>query len=365
MKKGLLVFMCLLMLMAFYSSVAAVSSSKAAPSDDAYHYKYFRDGKHDANYIEWWYFNFFAEDLQAVFHYSIINPDDYLSRGMTGVGVVAYTPEGIVEETDWFSPDLFFASCDKADVKIPDADPFPNFIEVNDNGTYHIVGHIGEGYRFSWDLTYEPQMDPWFARERENVGLFPWEVMSWLVYMPGALVRGSIVIDGRTYLINSVPGYHDHNWGEWFPTNALWTWAQYFEPELKLAFEMGDFRSKPVGVLRICFDGGGTVFEKEEYSVLHTRWNYDLENQKWFPANTWVYAENETTRLLIRLKTLDSKAVLTPLKMPSFLPEVIIYEQTAGFLGQLWKKNEAGQWKPLVSFNGKGFKEYTALKWAR
>jgi hypothetical protein len=361
MKKTVCVFECLLMLMG--SSAVAVSSANVLLSDDAYHYRYFRDGEHDANYIEWWYFNLVAKEIQVVFHYSIMNPDDYLHRGMAGVGVIAYTPDGIVEETDWFSPDLFFASYEKADVIIPCADPLSSFIEVNDDGTYHIVGHIGEDCRVSWDLTYEPHLDPWFARKREKVGLFPWEMMSWLVYMPGALVCGSIVIDGRTYSVNNVPGYHDHNWGEWIPTNALWNWAQYFEPELKLAFGMGDFRFKTVGVVSISFDGGRTVFEEDEYFLLHTRWTYDWENQKWFPESTWLCAENETMRLIVRLQTLDAKAVLAPLKTPSFLPEVLIYEQTAGFLGRLWKKNEAGQWQSLVSFGGKGFKEYTALKW--
>ena len=42
-------------------------------SDDAYHYRYFEDGQHDGNYIEWWYFNFFdaVQDIQIIFTYSI------------------------------------------------------------------------------------------------------------------------------------------------------------------------------------------------------------------------------------------------------------------------------------------------------
>jgi len=39
--------------------------------------------------------------------------------------------------------------------------------------------------RVLWDLTYEPLIDPWFARDREKVGLFEGEEMSSLVYMPG------------------------------------------------------------------------------------------------------------------------------------------------------------------------------------
>jgi hypothetical protein len=345
------------------SSVGAISSQRNVPSDDAYHYRDFHDGRHDANYIEWWYFNLFAEDIQVVFHYSIINPDNYLDRGMAGVGVIAFSPEGVVEATDWFSPDLISASYEKADVRIPDLAPFPNSIEVSGDGVYRIVGHIRKGSWISWDLTYEPLIDPWFARDSEKVGLFDWEEMSWLVYMPGARVTGSIVINGRTYCINRVKGYHDHNWGEWITTNAMWNWAQYFDPEKGLALEIGDFMGKPVGVVSLEFDNVRMVFERDQYHLLHTRWTLDPENQKWFPAISWLVAENETWRLIARLETLDTEPVLAPLKMPSFLPEVIVYEQTARYTGGLWEKTEEGEWALLMPFHGKGFKEYTGLKW--
>ncbi len=66
------------------------------------------------------------------------------------------------------------------------------------------------------------QSPAFFGGRREQVGLFPWEQMSWLVYMPAALVSGEVVIDGRTYLINDVRGYHDHNWGEFILTTFTW-----------------------------------------------------------------------------------------------------------------------------------------------
>ncbi|MHC4455498.1 MAG: hypothetical protein ACYS0I_00160 [Planctomycetota bacterium] len=361
MRKKLVVFVCVILSLQVSPSVVAICPPEVYLSDDAYHYDDFRDGKNDASYIEWWYFNLLdaKNDIQIIFHYSILNPDNYLDRGLASVGATVYTPQHIFSEVDSFATNMFYASDEEAHVEIGEDDT--NFIEVIDHDTYHITGAIGDG-RLFWNLIYEQQIDPWFARDREHVGLFPWEKMSWLVYMPGAYVTGYVVIDDETYYVNQAPGYHDHNWGEWIPIDVLWNWAQYFETGL--AFEIGDFRYKPVGVVSVEFDGKRTVFEKNEYYLTHTRWGYDSENHKWFPSMTWLYAENEKKRLIVRMHTISTEALMSPLEMPQLLPEVILYEQTAYYVGQLWGKNHKGDWELLVKFRGKGFKEYSALKWA-
>jgi hypothetical protein len=106
--------------------------------------------------------------------------------------------------------------------------------------------------RISWDLTCVRLSPGWFGGQREQVGLFPWEQMSWLVYMPA----------------------------EWILTTVTWNWAQNFEPGLILA--LGDFRNKEVGELSVDFQGCRTVFEKSEYRLLHTRWNYDATTTSGF-----------------------------------------------------------------------------------
>jgi hypothetical protein len=274
---------------------------------------------------------------------------------MAIVGVVAYTPQGIVNETDFFSTDMFFASYDQADVQIE-----VNAIEVIDSDTYHIVGSI-DNSQVSWDLTYVRQADSWFGGDREMVGLFPWEQMSWLIYMPGAYVSGEIEVNGEIYYVDSAPGYHDHNWGEWIPSTTLWNWAQYFEPGLTL--EMGDFMNKPAGTLGIEFQGKRIIFSKKEYRLIHTKWTFDSENRKHFPVKTWLYAENETTQLLLRMETYETEALQG--EMPFPLPDIIIYEQTVYYVGQLWEKDPDGKWNLSVSFKGHGFKEYTARKLKR
>jgi hypothetical protein len=359
--KKLLVFSFLSISVLLGPSVVVISA-QTSPRDDACHYQYFNDRRHDASYIEWWYFNFFSEDIQVIFSYPIINPDDILGRGLAGVTAVAYTKEGIVSEANYFPPNQFYASDEKADVRVPDMDPPPNYMYVNEDGSYHIVGNIqGEAHNISWDLIYIPQTGPWFARDREKVGIFPWEVMSWLVYIPGAWVTGTVKIDDNEPYVIAAPGYHDHNWGEWIPTDALWNWAQCYDPTKSLAFEMGDFRFKPVGMVSIVVKGERIVFEKDEYYLIHKRWKYDPENKKYFPVETWLYAENERGRLVVSLQTIETEALFSPLKLAAFLPEVVLYEQTAHYEGQLWKKNDLNKWELFTLFSGNGFKEYTAL----
>lgn len=185
--------------------------------------------------------------------------------------------------------------------------------------------------------------------------------MSWLVHMPGASVTGEVIVNGCGYYIGGDKGYHDHNWGEWIPTNALWSWAQYYDPGQALSFEMGDFRFKPVGVVSIEIGDQRIVFEKEEYILIHTRWGYDPVNRKEFPVKSWLYAENEDIRLVVSLQEIETKALLSPLELAAFLPEMVLYEQTALYEGLLWKKNGLNQWDVLTSFSGSGFREYTAL----
>jgi len=324
-------------------------------SDDAYHYGDFADGEHDGTYIEWWYFNLFAEDIRVIVSYAVVDPDNYTGLGRAGVGAVAYTPQGIVNESDLFATEAFSASSDQADVEIEG-----NTIAVIDSNTYRIVGSSGEG-RVRWDLTYVRQADSWIGGDREKVGIFPWEQMSWLVYMPGAYVSGEVAVDGERYSLNSVPGYHDHNWGEWIPTNALWNWAQYFEPGL--ALEMGDFVNKPAGTVGLEFQGNRSVFSKEEYRLIHTQWAFDEETRKRVPNMTWLYAENATTRLLLSMETDETEGLRAAVPFP--LPDIIIYEQTAYYQGWLWNKGSDGTWELLGSFGGNGFKEYTARQWKR
>ncbi|MFQ5738533.1 MAG: hypothetical protein ACE5JX_05935 [Acidobacteriota bacterium] len=321
------------------------------PSQDAFHYRLFADGRHDANYIEWWYFNFFDsdQDIEAIFTYFIADPEAHSQLAVAQMAAVAYTPDGNVVATDAYGTDQFSASYEQADVVLAG-----NGIEVLGAGTYRIFGASQDG-RLSWDLVFVRASPSWFAADRMAVGSASWELMSWLVYMPGARVSGKLEMDGRLYSIDA-PGYHDHNWGEWIFTDALWNWAQYFQPDLALG--LGDFIDHPAGVASVEFGGRRTVFLKNQYQLMHTRWAFDGQNRKLYPIASLLWAENEGRRLLVAIEAIETVALRGEFSFP--LPDPIIYEQTARYRGLLWEKNDQGEWLRRTTFAGNGFKEYTA-----
>jgi hypothetical protein len=320
-------------------------------ADDGYHYHLFADGQHDTQYIEWWYFNLFdaQQDLQAMMTYFISDPADLSGHGVAHIVVVVYTPQGIVSAVDVHAPDRFTAAEERADVQI-DA----NAIQVLDADTYRVMGESRDG-RLAWDLLFQRQAQSWFAFDRLGVGKLPWEQMSWLVYMPGAGVRGHVTVDGQVYAMDA-QGYHDHNWGEWMFTDALWNWAQYVEPDL--AFAMMDFIRQPLGRARVAWQGERTVFTKEQYRLWHTRWAFDAANAHWYPLQTRLQARNDDWLLLVQWQTLKTHALRGDLPWP--LPDVIIYEQTALYTGHLFQKTAEGGLVLRAVFRGHGFKEYTA-----
>jgi hypothetical protein len=320
-------------------------------ADDASHYHEFADGQHDSHYLEWWYFNLFdaAHGIQAIMTYAITDPDNRSGHGVAQVVAVAYTAQGIVHAIDGYAPDRFTASSAQADVQI-DA----NAIQVLDANTYRLVGASRDG-RLSWDLRYVHQGTSWFGADREAVGRLPWEQTSWLVYMPSAQVSGLMTVDGHLYPINA-PGYHDHNWGEWIITQAVWNWAQYAEPGLALA--IGDVMRQPGGSATMEVHGERTSFTKDQLHLRHLRWAFDAEHRHWYPLHTLLHAEHDTRRLLVHLQTIETQPLRGDLPWP--LADLVIYEQTAHVDGQLWEKTAEGPWVLLVAFSGQGFKEYTA-----
>jgi len=331
------------------------SQEPAVPaSDDAYHFALWADGSHDASYTEWWYFNVFdaRHGVQAIFSYFVTNPGDLFGGAHVQMVAVAYTRDGIVTEVDPYPLEAFAASYEWVDVTIG-----ANTVRAIDGETYRVTGASRDG-RLAWDLTYASRAAPWFAADRMTVGSLAWEQMSWLVAMPRAAVSGQLSVDGRAYTIRA-SGYHDHNWGEWFPTDVLWNWAQY--SNRRLTVEMGDFIGKPAGMVRVDLDGERTVFSKEQYALTHTRWAWDRVNGGFYPIASTLVAENEAHRLEIDLRALDT----APLRgdLPAPFRDLLIYEQTARYEGRLLTRDSSGAWVVALQFVGRGFKEYTTKRY--
>ncbi|HYV86581.1 MAG TPA: hypothetical protein VFB49_11765 [Patescibacteria group bacterium] len=362
---------------------AADETPAATLADDGFHRAAWADGRHDASYTEWWYFN--LDDpragVQAIFSYFVTNPGDLAGLGQAQMVAVAGTPEGGVSTMDAYPPETFSASAERADVTIdPGADSRGaaggtgaggtgagvdlNTVRVADDGRYLINGGSRDG-RLRWDLMYAPEAAPWPAFDSMPVGRLAWEKMSWLVFMPRARVTGTLTVDGRQYVVDA-SGYHDHNWGEWIPTDALWNWAQFSTPSA--ALEIGDFIGKPIGVVSLDLDGERTVFTRDQYSLVHTRWAWDAANRLLYPVESLLTADNGILRVQVTLRAIDT----APLRgdLPAPLKDLIIYEQTARYSGAVWSRTlvgaadanaaAAGEWRQRAILAGTGFKEYTA-----
>jgi len=332
------------------ASVSFAQTPVVTPADDAYHYQEWAGDHHHLNYIEWWYFNLIdaQQNVRAIFTYFVADPADLAGIGLSQLTAVAYTPAGIVSVNDVYPPAAFSAASGEADVQI-DA----NAVAVIDADTYQITGATRDG-RLSWDLTYVRQAPSWFAADRMVVGSRPWEQMSWLVYMPRANVTGQLTVNGLAYTV-SASGYHDHNWGEWVFTNALWNWAQLSEPGL--SFELGDFIGGPAGIASVEVGGARTVFTKDQYRLVHTRWAYDAADLHPYPIESQFFAENATTRLQLTMSVTATDVLRGGYPPP--LPQALIYEQPAQYSGRLWQKDGTGEWS-LTTLSSSGFKEYTA-----
>jgi hypothetical protein len=335
---------------------ARVLASGPTPRDDGYHYELFRDGVHDARYVEWWYYDFVdpSSGLSLAFTYSILDPDNRTGLGSTELLAAAFTPDGLFHESALLPADRFHGSPANAALVVEGG----GGVEVVDERTYHVTGAIAGDHEIAWDLTYVAARPPWLGAADDAVGLAPWEKMSWLVYMPAALVTGEVVIDGRSHALHAVRGYHDHNWGEWVLSDVVWNWGQYSEPGLDL--EVGDFRRRPPGVVSVETRGRRTVFNKDEYRVLHTRWSYDEGTRHWFPTETRILAKNDHLALAVTIGAVGTQALLPPSEIPFLLLKPVIFEQTAWYSGRLWTRDPSGRWRLLRAFGGPGFKEYTA-----
>jgi hypothetical protein len=172
--------------------------SEPTPRDDAYHYPHFRDGGHDWNYTEWWYFNLVDETQgwKLALTYSILDPDNLTSLGSAGLLAIAYTPNGSFHQSRFVPADRFRASSERADLLIEGG----GFVQVLDETTYRVVGTIEDEHTISWDLTYVREAPPWLGHDRQVVGLLPWEKMSWLSRCPMASGRA---IDGEAHQLTS------------------------------------------------------------------------------------------------------------------------------------------------------------------
>ena len=103
--------------------------------------------------------------------------------------------------------------------------------------------------------------------------------------------------------------------------------------------------------------GERTVFTKDQYRLVHTRWAYDGANRELYPVESLFLAESPTARLVARMRATATEPLRGELPAP--LPVPLVYEQPADFEGFFQQRDPGGAWRPALRFQGGGFKEYT------
>ena len=344
----------------------AQEAEAVTAADDAYHYADWKDGQFDNRYTERWYFNFHDEfaGVRASFSYYVTNPENIGETGQARMVAVAFTRREILTANDVYPVAGFSASATSAGVTIDSGTGEISTVETLPDGSCAIKG-MTHDRRLTWDLVYTPAAAsvPWAAGDHMQVGYYYWEEMSWLVQSPRAHVTGTVTIDGRRRAINA-PGYHDHNWGEWIPTDATWNWAQYNSPYVSL--ELADFIGKSAGVVALDVAGVRTVFAHNQYTLEHKKWAWDRDNAHYYPTQTLLTADNGAVRVQVTIYTLKTQPLRDPQVRP--LPDLITYEQTASYIGRVWVLTPVvggttgaaePEWRVAAWLWGVGFKEHS------
>ena len=157
------------------------SGKDAEPLTDSWHYLDFRDGKHDANYIEWKYFNFKQKDIAGYIAYWVIDPEHETKIGGARVLARAFhqkKPSGSICEIpmDNVQFDALSAGVNMGGAKILEKDQY----------NYEINGKVDN---LSWDLRYKQQVPSISAFKNVNCGILRWEKADWLIKVPRQMLR--------------------------------------------------------------------------------------------------------------------------------------------------------------------------------
>ncbi len=315
---------------------------------DEWHYLDFRDDRHDANYIEWKYFNFKQKDLAGYIIYWVLDPERRTKFG--GVRVLARVFSqnkllGSIREIpiDDVQFDALSAGVDMAGTKI---------IE-KDQHHYRVSGAV-DG--LSWSLGYTQQVASIDAFSDVNCGILRWEKADWLVKMPRAKVDGFITIDSGTLAVDAV-GYSDTNWGEFLPLFTKYEWGQYCDEKISFVFGVlyGLFRTVH-SYFYLIIENEMAWLDRTQFSITHKKWGRRGTCGITVPLESEFLARDKqfSVRFTSRLINTD----ILGLKISSLLPKPVVSEQIVEYKGVVEKNG-----KVIHEFDGLGFKEWSTKTW--
>jgi hypothetical protein len=338
MKKIILMATLLCLILCFPAIVSAVLS------DDGYHFSDYDESPNVSDYGEWWYFNFYQENVQGVIQYSLWDPAHTTDTSL-GLMYVSISYEG--ETLDFLFPfydwNDIITSENSANLTIGS-----NTITVSDD-FYTLQGFVAdiEGNIVVWNLQYI-QTTQSLEVETINMSLDPNEEMNWYLQMPSATVLGVLYFNGTPIPINAI-GYHDHNWGPWKLYNGLWNWFQTSNQDLAVVGY--DFYSLGCGSITVFLNEEKITFEEGTYQIFNYDWEFNPEAFQFYPKKTLVFAESRGYFLALNIAVQNTGLVGRGYENEEILWTV--FESTASFRGLL-----VGRGSYEIIDSG-GFTEYT------
>ncbi len=218
------------------------ASDRAA---DASHFDALANSEHIAAWTEWWYFNFHdpnvnvngwdgfisfyttgdlgtngagAHNVEIIV--SIWNSNNGSLKFATGIPLHTGSPGGVQDISGYSSSTTV---CDVSIDVSSTGTCTAKFDSNNDKYTVHVENSTGT---LQIDLTYT-RITKGFLPWLEGFPDSDWRNLFWAVPMPYANVTGTIKLPLQVVPKTiSGTGYHDHNWGHWGQTDAVWDWGE-------------------------------------------------------------------------------------------------------------------------------------------
>jgi len=329
---------------------AMQSGDAIAPRDDGFHFQDYSEHSHKLFYVEWWYYNFQdpVSGLSGMVTFAIANPGDDLDLGTASLNMAIFPPgKDVVTKIDFFHVTHFAATPDSADVTIAQSS-----VKVLDADTYHVRATCADG-TVTMDLTFH-RIGPSQLLANNVPGYSSWEISSWLVYMPGARVEGTVMVDGETYQLAEAKGYHDHDWGMWMLPERIWSWAQFSTPDHQVAFDVGFHAAFQKSTAYLRWGDKALYFPQDRFRATQSGW------ESWwhfwdYPTKVSLEAIDADGEHVLKLDW-NITATSTLWKYP-----LIVFEQACDFSGQLLARDPktGAQGEVLVTISTAGFCEYT------
>lgn len=329
---------------------ATAPDRKITPADNGFHFRQYASRLTSPSYVEWWYFNFVdhRSGNAGMLTFAIANPGNVGRLETASFNAVIFRPDGSVFTTmDYWPGTQFSASAEKSDVVIG-----PSRLVSVDAATSRITA-VTKDDRLAWDLTYRAADKPRLLEDRIQ-GYAPWEVSSWLAYMPAARVTGSFVLDGQKCELTDASGYHDHDWGIWALPLRTWSWAAFSVPDKEIALDIGFHAAFQHSIAYFRFGEERVTFTK--FKVRQSRWN------------SWRLLWNYPTRMTFTATDASAKHKLefaweVVATAPLWKYPLLVFEQSARFTGVYHRRN-SGRWRKIADIAETGFSEY-ATTWLR